>query len=691
LAVKVALAQVDVVPNRPVKNVERMLDMVARAKEASVDLIVFPEMCIGGYLLSDRWRDANYCRNLMEYNEALREASSEIAIAYGNIYLEELIRGSGGSDRSSDARGRGSPREGTIGEKNTTMGTTNPHPNKDGSLRKYNAVYVFQHGEPAPRIRETGLLPRGVQPKTILPEYRIFDDERYFFSTQDVAKDFGVPLESLLQPFLVSERGMKRGPTPIGFELCEDMWSGDYRRNNEGLNPTKILIDNGAELIVNLSSSPWTFGKNETRDRRVRFLKSQSGQSFVPFFYVNCTGAQNNGKDIALFDGASTVYNADGLPVMLGASTYTEDVLIAQTDDLMERPVQRRLDPGKTEQQFLGILRGVRHMSDILGRTPRYVVGLSGGIDSAVVASLLTLAVGKANVVGVNMPTKYNRQETRDSARRVASGLGIQYLVIPIEEIVEESRRLLLAEEIGIKLGPTLEQNIQAKARNQVLSNLAELYGGIYTCNGNKWEIATGYSTLDGDARGGIAPIGDLTKAEVFQMARYLNEHQFGHEVIPRELTNLELPPGAELARDQVNPLKLGYHCALIEAFMDFQLKSVEDVMRWYLEGTLEENLRVTPELIRSYSIDDPREFLRDLEWFQNQLQRSVFKRVQGPPIILVSKTAYGYDRRESILPSAEPTMLQARLKRRILKMDGYHHHNHHDNNTRNSRLASGS
>jgi NAD+ synthase (glutamine-hydrolysing) len=674
---KLALAQIDVVANRPEKNVERMLEMVARAKSASVDLVVFPEMCVGGYLLGDRWRDANYCRDLMEYNEQLRMASSGIAIAYGNVYLEEPGagrrgatdgRGEGGGDGAAGpAVGRRGPRKGEgRGEaKKEWANTGNPHPNKDGGLRRYNAVYVFQECEPAPRLRET-LLPRGVQPKTILPEYRIFDDERYFFSTQDVAKDFGVPLESLLQPIVVRVGGR---PTPIGFELCEDMWSGDYRRNGMPLDPTKILIDNGAELVMNLSASPWTFGKNETRDRRVRFLKAQSGRSFVPFFYVNCVGAQNNGKDVALFDGASTVYNAEGLPVMLGASTYLEEMLIVGTGDLPGRPV-RRVGPGKTEQQFLGILRGIRHMSDILGRNPTYVVGLSGGIDSAVVASLLSVAVGNANVIGVNMPTRYNGQATRDSAMHVAERLGIRYLVIPIEELVEANRKVLLAGDAGARLGPTLEQNIQAKVRSQVLSNLAELYGGLYTCNGNKWEIATGYSTLDGDARGALSPIGDLTKVEVFQMAEYLNKH-FEREVIPEGLLDLELPPGAELARDQVNPLKLGYHCALIEAFMDFQLKSVEDVMQWYLDGTLAERLGVTEEVLHRYAIDDPAEFIRDLEWFQDQLQRSVFKRVQSPPIILLSKTAYGYDRRESILPVGD-TRLHNRLKGRVLSMRRY-------------------
>lgn len=639
---KVRLAQIEVVPNKPEKNVARMLDVIADAKRESADLVAFPEMCVGGYLLGDKWQDSNYCRDLMEYNGRLRDASTDLAVAYGNVYVDDTI-----NDRVNEKRGH--------------------HPNKDGRPRKYNAVYVFQNGEPAPRLKETRFLPRGIEPKTLLPDYRIFDEERYFFSTQDIAKDFGASLESLLQPLLVQVRGSH---VPIGFELCEDMWCENYRRNLEPLNPTKTLIENGAKFIVNLSASPWTFGKNKSRDKRLRFLKSQSARGFVPFFYVNCVGVQNNGKDFALFDGGSTVYDADGRPAVVGDSNYNQQLITVDPSRLPESPAPRD-EPTKTEQQFRGIVRGIRHMSDIFGRTPKYVVGLSGGIDSAVVASLTTIAVGKQNVVGVNMPTKYNRRDTRDSATHVAESLGIEYHVIPIDDLVESNRRVLLGEGARRTLGRTLEQNIQAKVRAQVLSNLAESHAGLYTCNGNKWEIATGYSTLDGDARGALCPIGDLTKSDVFRMGEYLNTKIFKRDVIPRDVIELRIEPGAELEPNQTNPLKLGYHCALIEAFMDFNASSAEDVMRWYAEGTLEKNLGVDAATLRRNNIDRPREFLRDMDWFTSQVNRSVFKRVQCPPIVLLSKTAYGYDRRESILPLNE-SLQYRRLKERVLSMKAY-------------------
>ena len=177
---KIALAQMDVISNKPNKNLESMLNMVGRAKAQDADLVAFPEMCLGGYLLSDKWQDDTFCENLMEYNEILNEASNGIAIAYGNIYVDKYI-----SKRVNDDRF---------------------HPNKDGRSRKYNSVYVFQDGNPASRLRETKILPPGIQPKSLLPNYRIFDDERYFFSTQDIAKDFGVPLESLSATFSGTNR-----------------------------------------------------------------------------------------------------------------------------------------------------------------------------------------------------------------------------------------------------------------------------------------------------------------------------------------------------------------------------------------------------------------------------------------------------------------------------------------------------
>lgn len=650
---KIALAQMKVVPGRPSRNVKRMLEIIDQAREQKADLVAFPEMCVGGYLLGDKWLEDSFCLGLMEYNEDIRKASKDIAVAYGNVFVDNEA---------------GRPGDNEI------------HPNKDGRSRKYNAVYVFQDGKPAKRLNDIGILPEGVQPKTLLPNYRIFDDERYFFSTQDIAKDFSVDLEQLLSPFIINVKGDK---FPIGFEICEDLWCEDYRRGLKALNPTKILIDNGARLIVNSSSSPWTFGKNGARDRRIEFLKRDSGESFVPFLYVNCTGVQNNGKNIVTFDGGSTVYNKDGKPVVFSKKAYLEEMMIVEERELFGNPAVRK-EAGKIEQKHDAIIEGIRAVKDFIGTRddPRYVIGLSGGIDSAVVAALLVEAVGKEKVLAVNMPSRYNSKKTKDAAAHIANEIGIIYEKIAIDDIADLNQRLL--EEVdpegsGRRLSELNIENIQAKIRGtSILSNLAAKYNALFTNNGNKVETALGYATLYGDVGGAFAPIGDLTKTEVVELARHINE-KYGREVIPNILMPDKnwrfgkegIQPSAELKNNQVDPMRFGYHCALIEAMTDYKIKSPEDIMRLYLNGELESALGISWELIERWKIDDPKEFISDLEWLSNGIGRNVFKRIQSPPIIITSKTAYGFDRRESIL-NCEQSREYERLKEKILKMDRY-------------------
>lgn len=613
---KVALAQIEVLPNRPDRNVPKMLAMIEEAKRQGCDIVAFPEMCVGGYFLGDRWTEDAVVRDLESYNQDILEASRGIAVAYGNVYVDwERL-------------------------------------NKDGRPRKYNAAVVVQDGRFAERALPVGL-PEGVHPKTLLPNYRMFDDERYFFSLQDVAKDENVQLEYFFQPFVITVDGRRH---LIGVELCEDLWVQDYRKAGRPLNPTRYFIENGAELILNLSASPWTCGKNAARDRRVQFLKDDC-RKFVPFYYVNCVGVQNNGKNIITFDGGSTVYDAEGRPVLFARQAYLEELLVV---DALP-PAKRRVERPRIEQKLEAIVQGIRHVKDFIGAGthPRFVIGLSGGIDSALAACLLVHALGPDSVMGVNLPTKYNSLRTKDAARAVAGRLGIAYAEVPIGDVVAANERLLQVDLDGTATSLTelnLE-NVQAKIRGTaILSNLAAKYGALFTNNGNKLETALGYATLYGDVGGAFAPLGDLTKAEVFEMARHINR-TYG-EVIPEDLIPDELyrwdgkiAPTAELKEAQLDPMKFGYHDALLEAFTDFRKVSPEQVLEWYGDGVLAECLGLPEGLLERWGLDNPEVFVKDLEWFARQLNNSVFKRVQGPPIIITSKSAYGFDIRESLLP----------------------------------------
>lgn len=660
---KFALAQMEVKAGRPKENLETMLNMIDDAKEQSVDLIAFPEMAVGGYLVGDRWTSDSFCKNLMEFNDRLLEASKGIAIAYGNIFRDDEIKKRTGSDSF--------------------------HPNKDGRSRKYNAIYVMQDCKMAKRAKEIGILPKGVQPKALLPTYRFFDDQRYFFSLEDVAKDFSTTMNDLIQPYMIEVDGKE---VPVGFEMCEDLWCADYRMDRECINPTKALIENGAEYIVNLSASPWTYGKNDARDRRVEFIKDDIKNDvkddikddvkdyvdgdFVPFMYVNKTGVQNNGKNIITFDGGSTAYNKDGKPVAYAKGAYLEELLII-SNETFEAEIRPRPKSEKIAEKYDAIIKGISHVKDMMGRSghPKYVIGLSGGVDSALVASLLVDAVGKENVIGVNMPTRYNSDETKGAAAHLVETLGIKYITVPIQDMVDNNISIL-ESALDLEVDGVTDENLQAKIRGTaILSNIASMVGGVFTNNGNKVEIATGYATLYGDVGGAIVPIGDLTKVEVFEMARYINE-QKGFEIIPEDLLpdklyNFKIDPSAELKEKQVDPFKWGYHDALIEVMTDYKKASPEDIMGWYQEGILEDNLGISNDLIKRWGIDDPNEFVRDLEWFTAMIDRAVFKRVQAPPIIITSKTAYGFDNREAII-AYEPTLKYDRMKENMLMMERY-------------------
>jgi NAD+ synthase (glutamine-hydrolysing) len=621
---KIALAQMEVVPGLPERNFAVMRDFVSRAVGEQCRIIAFPEMCVGGYLLSDRWTESGWCEYLAAFNARIRDLSEDIAIVYGNVFVDLANK------------------------------------NKDGRPRKFNAGYGFYKRKPLAR---KGMLPEGVTIKSLLPNYRIFDDERYFFSLQEFAEDARVPIEELLHPFEIEIDG---AVYKFGVEICEDLWFNDYRYQGKPFNISRYLVRNGAQFIFNLSASPWTYGKDRARNNRIHDSKRDIG-SFVPFFYVNCVGVQNNGKNLVLFDGDSTVYNHRAEVVRFARAPFEEELLVFES--ALEGPAVTKQPLSAAEATYRAVVRGIRGMDDIMGNgTFPYVIGLSGGIDSAVVACLLCRAVGRERVIAFNLPTRYNSDATKSIAAHVAGKLGVRLRSIPIEELVAVNERLLSP------FGPTEfnRENIQAKIRGtNILSNVAGIMNGLLTNNGNKVEIALGYATLYGDINGAIAPIGDLLKTEIFDLARFLNTEIFRDEVIPASLIpnehfEFEVPPSAELRDKQVDPMKWGYHDALIKAFTDYQKTSPETVLEWYLDRSLRRRLHIPEKLFAAYGLHDPALFVSDLEWVVAGMQRAVYKRIQAPPIIILSKSSFGYDIRESQLAPCF-TDKYRELKARIL------------------------
>jgi NAD+ synthase (glutamine-hydrolysing) len=399
----------------------------------------------------------------------------------------------------------------------------------------------------------------------------------------------------------------------------------------------------------------------------------------VPLYYVNCVGAQNTGKNIVTFDGGTTVYNGRGEIYNYISQPYREQFIIVDSENVKGASIKRDVE-NKIEEKYLAIKQGLLHMKDVFGteKDPEWVVGASGGIDSSLVVALLVDTFGKNNVLIVNMPSKYNSQKTIGAFEYLAKTLELKSFVSPITGTYIELYNML--EESGVALAsPLNEENEQAKIRNLILSSIAARENAIYTCNGNKLEIALGYFTLDGDGRGSIAPIADLTKVEIYEMSKFLNKEIFKKEVIPTTLfpdemfrfSEEKIQPSAELKEKQVDPMKWGYHDALLEALMNYQIHPVEEIMEWYLNGTLAKNLGITYELLERWDITTPKTFIDDIKWFYNSMRKNVFKRVQSPPIIITSKTAFGNDRREAQLPPLYRKKM-AELEEKILNMKKY-------------------
>ena len=608
---RIALAQMRVIPGHPSRNTETMLRMITKAKQQDADLVVFPEMAISGYLLGDTWEQTSFLEDCEECGREIIAASKEVAVIFGNVAVDWTKK------------------------------------NNDGRVRKYNAFFTAQDG----RLVAPDAMPYPFAVKTLMPNYREFDDTRHFFSLQKLAKELGVATENLISPVRLSVHDREYA---FGCLLCEDGWSDDY-----GLSPMKILREKDRpDFFVNISSSPYTLGKNAKRHRVFSRLAAEAG---APLFYVNNVGVQNNGKTIYTFDGSNAAYDARGV-LRLSGSPYEEAIYVFDLETLSERKPVTIAEEPEAAYIFRALSYGVRLFLESIGMK-RVVVGASGGIDSAVAAALYARVLPPENLLLVNMPSVYNSETTKGLARRLAENLGCRYATIPIQPSVELTIRQLESATVENLFDGTTEQlsvssfmaeNIQARDRSaRVLAGLAAAFGGGFTCNANKAETTVGYSTLYGDQSGFLSALADLWKYQVYDLARYLNESVYKREVIPQE--TIDIVPSAELSdqqnvdKGQGDPLRYPYHDYLFRSFVErWQKATPQDILEWYAEGTLEKELGCAPGLVAKY-FPTAKDFIDDLERWWNQFSGlAVAKRIQAPPVLAVSRRAFGFDHRES-------------------------------------------
>lgn len=592
ITMKIAMGQMKVLPGQMSKNLDTMFAFIQKAKKEKADLIVFPELCVTGYLLSDKWLDDAFLDTALNYNEILKEASKDIGILWGNVSTLDGIRG------------------------------------RDGRRVRLNTAFFAYNGQWVKR--ENGLF-EGRYVKTLNPDYRIFDDSRYFLSSLELKGKLNLKDEDLTSPFIFKE--MK-----IGCEICEDLWSKDYQ-----IDPTRSYVNQNCDLICNISSSPWTRNKEKGREKQIAYHASKG---FVPFVYVNAVGMQNSSKTVCVFDGDSSVYDKNGNCIANCNDAFKEECKTVELD-------QKSLTEKCQDKMMHALLTAIREFDDqIFNRRFKWIIGLSGGLDSSVNAALLAMSLGKERVIGLNMATRYNSSTTIDNAHRLANALGIECRDGIIQKLVEE-QIACLKQYTQNEISEFSIENIQARIRGSILGAISQIENGVIINNGNKIEGALGYATLYGDTIGCLAPLQDLTKVQLFDVAKSINNY-FNKEVIPTnllpEIKDDEIvwvmPPSAELKNNQRDPMKWFYHDEIIQRLTEYPGYGIEKMMQEYLDGSIYET--ELGKWIKYYGLDDPKEFIEDLEWILNKFELGVFKRLQTPPIVMVSRGCFGSDFREN-------------------------------------------
>jgi NAD+ synthetase len=450
------------------------------------------------------------------------------------------------------------------------------------------------HGRGKPFHNAAALLEKGAPPqktyKSLLPTYDVFDEDRYFEPAQEIA-----PLNF---------RGLKLGVT-----ICEDIWTEDYLgRPYYEVAPVECLVEHGAQVIVNLSASPFSVGKLDIRRKMISAL----ARTFkVPICYCNCVG----GNDQLVFDGNSFAFNASG-ELIAQLPGFIEADAIVDTDS-----AQAVVAPQREWQSDLyeTLTLGVRDYMQKCGFKSA-VLGLSGGIDSAVVAAIAVNALGAENVVGVSMPSPYSSQGSIDDALALAQNLGIKCLSIPIGDSFGCFKAQFSEVFAGLP-EDTTEENMQSRLRGMILMSLSNKFGHILLTTGNKSELAVGYCTIYGDMAGGLAVISDVPKTMVYALARWMNRTR---EIIPH--STIEKPPSAELKPDQVDQDTLPPYEVL------------DEILRLYVE----EHLGAAD--IASRGFDE-----KTVRWIIRRVDMNEYKREQAAPGIKVTSRAFGIGRRMPI------------------------------------------
>ncbi|MFN3692178.1 MAG: NAD+ synthase, partial [Fervidobacterium sp.] len=573
-----ALAQINLTVGDIEGNKEKIKDCINQALKENADVVVFPELTITGYPPEDLLFKTHFIqKNIEALEEIAKHVPGNLVAVVGFVEF-------------------------------------------DGDL--YNAAAVINNGK---------IL--GVYRKNYLPNYSVFDEMRYF------------------------QRGKKGlvfkiNNTPIGVTICEDIWYPG--------GPTRVeTLLGDAEVILNLSASPYYMGKLKWREQ---MLAVRANDNLTTIAYVNCVG----GQDEVVFDGASLVVNERG-EIIARAKQFEEDLLVVDIDLTITskarlRDPRRRQDKQSIEDisNYLDIIKidftnnqmslqrsdrrdkRINRIEEPLSEVAevyhalvtatrdyihkngmkKAVIGLSGGMDSALVACIAVDALGKENVIGVSMPGPFSSEHSKEDAKLLAENLGIQFLTIPILEVYNSFLDTFKPVFKDLPFDIT-EENLQARIRGTILMALSNKFGWLVLVTGNKSESATGYSTLYGDTAGGYAVIKDVYKTFVYKLAEYFNEKS-GKEIIPRRI--FEKAPSAELRENQTDQDKLPPY----------------EVLDLILKLYIEEDYSIHEIIDEGFDKEVVKKVI-------NMVNVNEYKRRQTPPGPKVTQKAFGKDRRMPI------------------------------------------
>ncbi len=431
--------------------------------------------------------------------------------------------------------------------------------------------------------------------KSLLPSYDVFDETRYFDPAEEVST-FAFKDEVL------------------GISICEDAWCDPDLSCLYFTDPIKELAQKGATLMINISASPFQVGKEETRYHLLNYHVKNHGK---PFVYVN----QMGGNDELVFDGESMAL--DGAGNLMAHLPAFEEAVVA-FDSRVPGPPGPYVPPERIATACQALVLGLKDYLRKCGFS-RAVVGLSGGVDSAVTCGLAVKALGRDNVLGVLMPSPFTSQGSIDDSRKLAQNLGVEVKIFPITPIYqcyrESLKEPLQLDEIDVTM-----ENIQARIRGNILMAISNKFGHLVLSTGNKSELAVGYCTLYGDMSGGLSVLADVPKTMVYELARYLNRER---EIIPREI--LEKPPSAELRPDQKDQ----------DTLPPYEI--LDQIMHYYMS----ENMAYKDIVRLGFEPDTVR-------WVIQAIDHNEYKRRQAPPGLKITSKAFGMGRRFPIAMKPE-------------------------------------